>query len=110
MRLPVLVAAGVLLAGCSGEEEPARVSPLSPEEPRVACSDLEPNPVAAPLSEHVAGACSVPGGKRWVNAFYQCTDGRIWLVISDLHPPASPPEPTGAEFDACVGRQGPPQK
>jgi hypothetical protein len=75
--------------------------------PIPACSELEPNPVSADKMWYVDEQCLDPdGSKRWVDAYYQCMDGRIWLVITSTHPldTVHPvPEPTGDAFHACRG-------
>jgi hypothetical protein len=76
-----------------------------PPAPALKCADFEPAPVTQPSTPFVDQKCTDPDGStRWINAFYKCIDGRIWPLVSTLTPPASPPEPTGPEFDKCVGR------
>lgn len=67
------------------------------------CADFEPPPVAKPTEKFTGRKCAGPDGKtRWINGFYQCTDGRVWPLLADTQ--QRPGEPTSPEFDACVGR------
>jgi hypothetical protein len=70
-----------------------------------ACADIEDKPVKGPADDYMYRACSAPGGNHWVHAFYQCTDGMVWLVTSPQRPPVfGLPEPTSAAYSKCVGR------
>lgn len=79
---------------------PANMEPLN-------CADLEPPPVRLDPEPKIVGRrCTNPDGKiRWGTGIYQCVDGSIWPVLGDTA--AQQPEPTGAAFDACVGRSKP---
>lgn len=104
---PIIVASLALMcSGCSVVSPTPSMPSPPPEPPPLACKDYD-HPITTPDGKFydVGRQCNQPDGtKLWINAFYKCDDGTIWPVLSTLHPPSSPPEPAGAEFNRCVGR------
>lgn len=116
-RLALPLGACLALAGC-GNDAPAQPAPppapvtagvpgitLPADMPPLACADFEPPPVAKPAEKFAVRRCADPDGSiRWIAGFFQCADGRIWPVLSKDQPTGAPSEPTGPDFDRCVGR------
>ena len=101
----------LLLSGCGNDSPstppgPAPVSApftLPADMPPLNCADIEPAPVAKPAEKLTGRQCTTADGTtKWINGFYECTDGRIWPVLGTVK--VRPEEPTGPEFDKCSGR------
>lgn len=111
LMLRTILGIAVLAAvvGCA----PAPSTPPTPppvtlpaDMPPLNCADFEPPPVPRSANDFIWRKCTSPGAPdRWIGAFYECADGRIWPVLTTVsRPPIPEPEPTGPAFDACVGR------